>query len=194
MSLVWYSLVQAYDPLDQGDLVFNCPVASWQEGSVELAEGGATPSRLKDRVVLSLMDVVVMTQTCDLRHRKVSYVILCPHHPLAAYREAWEEDQTRRGQNATSRSWCRHLDDVIAGQVWNLSVLNSEEGEGYKADLRIVDFHEVFSLPRDFLESWLTKEGKDRIRLLPPYREHLSQAFARFFMRVGLPTEIHKDG
>jgi hypothetical protein len=24
------------------------------------------------------------------------------------------------------------------------------------------------------------------LRLLPPYREHLSQAFARFFMRVGL--------
>jgi hypothetical protein len=26
--------------------------------------------------------------------------------------------------------------------------------------------------------------------LLPPYREHLSQAFARFFMRVGLPVDI----
>ena len=30
----------------------------------------------------------------------------------------------------------------------------------------------------------------DRIRVLPPYREHLSQAFARFFMRVGLPQDI----
>jgi hypothetical protein len=29
-----------------------------------------------------------------------------------------------------------------------------------------------------------------RLRLLPPYREHLSQAFARFFMRVGLPVDI----
>jgi hypothetical protein len=24
----------------------------------------------------------------------------------------------------------------------------------------------------------------------PPYREHLSQAFARFFMRVGLPQPV----
>ena len=28
------------------------------------------------------------------------------------------------------------------------------------------------------------------LRLLPPYGEHLSQAFARFFMRVGLPVDI----
>ena len=25
---------------------------------------------------------------------------------------------------------------------------------------------------------------------MPPHREHLSQAFARFFMRVGLPIDI----
>jgi hypothetical protein len=33
-------------------------------------------------------------------------------------------------------------------------------------------------------------KDKKRIRLLPPYREHLSQAFARHFMRVGLPSGI----
>ena len=32
-----------------------------------------------------------------------------------------------------------------------------------------------------------------RLRLLPPYREHLSQAFARYFMRVGLPVDIDKE-
>jgi len=33
-------------------------------------------------------------------------------------------------------------------------------------------------------------EQGDGIRLLPPYREHLAQAFARFFMRVALPVDI----
>ena len=54
----------------------------------------------------------------------------------------------------------------------------------------VVDFHEVFSLPVHFLELWLSRGGNRRLRLLPPYREHLSQAFARFFMRVGLPVDI----
>ena len=29
-----------------------------------------------------------------------------------------------------------------------------------------------------------------KVRILPPYREHLAQAFARFFMRVGLPVDV----
>ena len=57
-------------------------------------------------------------------------------------------------------------------------------------ETRVVDFHEVFTLPRTFLESWLQQSGNQRLRLRPPYREHLSQAFARFFMRVGLPQPI----
>ena len=82
------------------------------------------------------------------------------------------------------------MNDIKAGQIWNLCLLNVEEGEGYNMDHRIVDFHEVFSLPRSFLESWMGAQKPERFRLCPPYREHLSQAFARFFMRVGLPTDI----
>jgi NADPH:quinone reductase-like Zn-dependent oxidoreductase len=55
---------------------------------------------------------------------------------------------------------------------------------------QVVDFHEVFSLPLDFLTAWVQAKGEPRLRLRPPYREHLSQAFARFFMRVGLPDDI----
>ena len=33
----------------------------------------------------------------------------------------------------------------------------------------------------------------NRLRLCPPYREHLAQSFARFFMRVGLPIDIPEE-
>ncbi len=56
--------------------------------------------------------------------------------------------------------------------------------------VRVVDFHDIFTLPRAFLESLLIERQLPWLRLLPPYREHLSQAFARFFMRVGLPQPI----
>jgi|GEM_PF-2963531 hypothetical protein len=36
-------------------------------------------------------------------------------------------------------------------------------------------------------------EHENVTRLLPPYREHLSQAFDHFFMRVGLPVPIEAD-
>jgi hypothetical protein len=56
----------------------------------------------------------------------------------------------------------------------------------------VVDFLELYTLPRGLLEALLRSRGVPRVRLLPPYREHLSQAFARFFMRVGLPQPIDK--
>jgi len=36
----------------------------------------------------------------------------------------------------------------------------------------------------------LRAENGETLRLLSPYKEHLSQSFARFFMRVGLPIDI----
>jgi len=56
----------------------------------------------------------------------------------------------------------------------------------------IVDFHRIYSLPKNYLRK-IAQEKEVRLRLLPPYREHLSQAFARYFMRVGLPVDIDKD-
>lgn len=56
-------------------------------------------------------------------------------------------------------------------------------------EICIVDFRYVSGLPGILLDNLVFKNPK-RLRLLSPYREHLSQAFARFFMRVGLPVEI----
>jgi hypothetical protein len=36
----------------------------------------------------------------------------------------------------------------------------------------------------------LRERQRPRLRLRSPYREHLSQASARFFMRVGLPRPV----
>ncbi|MBE0478052.1 hypothetical protein IBX65_02895 [Candidatus Aerophobetes bacterium] len=60
---------------------------------------------------------------------------------------------------------------------------------GFERGYTVVDFRSVYSVAFDFIVELAEKRGK-RLRLLPPYREHLSQAFARFFMRVGLPMDI----
>ena len=53
----------------------------------------------------------------------------------------------------------------------------------------VVDFREIFSLPIDYLKDHAVRLGP-RWRLKSPFLEHFSQAFARFFMRVGLPSSI----
>ena len=75
------------------------------------------------------------------------------------------------------------------GNVPGYHLLNKCEIDGFETDYLVVDFRSVYSVPFDFIMELVEKRGK-RLRLLPPYREHLSQAFARFFMRVGLPVDI----
>ena len=59
-------------------------------------------------------------------------------------------------------------------------------------DYHIVNFDIVEKIPVKALKKYARKI-KNRLRLLPPYREHLSQAFAKYFMRIGLPSDINRD-
>lgn len=188
---LWYEVVNANIELTQGDIILDCPVVRWASKSIE---PGAIDrfEILKSAIEVVLADVVVITQACDLEQHKVENAILCPHVSLDKYKEEWEAAMRAMSQNPTSKAWQRTCEDIKNGYIWNLSMLN----EGNVADLvlthRVVDFHDVFTLPRTFLESLMQSREQPRLRLRPPYREHLSQAFARFFMRVGLPTGITK--
>lgn len=53
----------------------------------------------------------------------------------------------------------------------------------------VVDFRQIYSLPFKFLQKKAESLGT-RKKLNSPYLEHFAQAFARFFMRVGLPSSI----
>lgn len=147
---------------------------------------------LTDLVRAFREDVVVMTQACDLEHKKVRNVVLCPHVSLNDFRRAWEEWMTSRGQAPSERAWKRACEDIANGYVWNQAFLNRFDHATLSSEVRIVDFHDIFTVPRAFLESLLHRRQTSRLRLLPPYREHLSQAFARFFMRVGLPQPVER--
>lgn len=188
---LWYEVVNANIELTQGDIILGCPVVRWASKSIEPSTVDSFEI-LKSAIEVVLADVVVITQACDLEQHKVENAILCPHVSLDKYKEEWEAAMRVMSQNPTSKAWQRTCEDIKNGYIWNLSMLN----EGNVADLvlthRVVDFHDVFTLPRTFLESLMQSREQPRLRLRPPYREHLSQAFARFFMRVGLPTGISK--
>ena len=111
-------------------------------------------------------DVVVMTQACDLEYEKVSNVVLCAHVSLAEHREMWAEEIKGKGHNPTDRAWRRYCEDIRDGYVWNLTILNAGSGESLTTEHRIVDFHEIYTVPRDFLEILLSQRQELRLRLL----------------------------
>jgi hypothetical protein len=189
MNNPWYEAVEADGTLTQGDLIVDCPILHWRDEAVVAGENSECEV-LRNAFDVVLCDVIVMTQACDLEHKKVRNVLLCPNLSLEDYRANYEETLKNSGNNPTERAWKSHCNDIREGFIWNMSILNPCTEGPVRISHRIVDFHEVFTVPREFLESLLSQRKAPRLRLLPPYREHLSQAFARFFMRVGLPVGV----
>lgn len=163
----WYDVAEAGD-LEQGDIIPNCPCFS-PEGPLE--SGEAISLRWQER------DLIVLSQSCDLMkgREKLSDVLLA---------SIWKPSELR-GHLATPKG----LEDARRGNLPSVHLLAQIDFAGLEPGVRVVDFRSVFTLPIDFLREQAAASVK-RLRLLPPYREHLSQAFARFFMRVGLPVDI----
>lgn len=194
----WYEEVAPDEPLLQGDLVENCPVLVFAElpKLEEVADTAALLKVLQTSAAIQQVRTIVMTQACDLAQGHVRNIILCPIYHLSEYRKQWEPKQKELGQNPTEKSWNRHTKEMSEGKIWNLTMLEQSKDDKMNVSIehQVVDFHEVFSLPVEFLTLWVRTAALPRLRLRPPYREHLSQSFARFFMRVGLPQNIKLGG
>jgi hypothetical protein len=166
----WYRIV-AGDDLEQGDVLESCPVFLPPEDLVGRSFDVA-PFRWEER------DVIVMSQTCDMveGREKVTEVLLCP---------LWSRSEVTSGYLTSSRG----MEDARRGNLPGFHVVAECSLTDFVREVRVVDFRRVYSLPLAFVRRQALALG-NRIRLLPPYREHLSQALARFFMRVGLPVDI----
>ncbi len=189
-SFPWYDEV-AYDaPVGQGDIVEECPVVVFNEmPTLPSADLTSIREALGKAVKIEPVRAIVMSQACDLANKEISNVSLCRLYHLSEYRKEWEVRERGRGQNPTNNSWTKKAEELRKGRFWSLTLLDAHRGS-LAMPHQVVVFHDVFSVPIEFLEAWLRAQRKPRLRLLPPYREHLSQSFARFYMRVGLPQDI----
>jgi hypothetical protein len=87
-----------------------------------------------------------------------------------------------------SKALKKELDSIMKGERPPVAMLEKHDGTP-KATRSLVSFQHVYSLPKQVLGRVAAK-ANPRLRLLPPYREHISQAFGRYFTRIGLPQDI----
>lgn len=167
----WYGLVEGRT-LEQGDLLFQCPVF------VPLMPSFPFVENQEVAFDVAYYDMIVMTQSCDLENNKLTEVVLCAH---------WNAEAAKQQDASLGKSGA--VAEIRKGHRPRYTLLNRCGLLDPSLGLRIVDCGKVFCLPLAFIEELAARQGP-RLRLLSPYREHLSQAFARFFMRVGLPQDI----
>jgi hypothetical protein len=141
-------------------------------------------------------DLIVLTQACDCEKQTCSVITFCPIFPI----QVWIEERVRREiysrilnnndspiDERTIAGWLKELvrEDKYLGMV-PLNHVSHPEQLGY-----FVNLAEPVALARDHVDEWRAKQKDgNRLRLCPPYREYLAQAFARMYMRVACPIDV----
>lgn len=180
MAYPWYGTIEHSDEIRQGDFILECPIIippsnfNFNTGDDEIP--------FNESLTIKALNTIVVSQSCDLENNKVEIVLVCPYYSLEEFIGSFpQSDQTGKGRQ-------KKLDALKQGNLPPYHLLNRDPSNGLE-DFSVVDFRNVYGVNFHFLKKYVASI-ESRVRLLPPYREHLSQAFARFFMRVGLPNDI----
>ncbi len=155
--------------LRQGDYLPDCYVPIFLDPVV-----GPDPQN----VPIDVFNLIVITQSCDLEQSKVRLVAVCPIFSI-------EDFEKRNPEFKKKGRW----NEVRKGRLEGLHMLGAQNNPTNNREAFVVDFREIYSLPFEYLVKH-AGELNSRWRLKSPFLEHFSQAFARFFMRVGLPSTI----
>jgi hypothetical protein len=170
------------DSLQQGDILLNCPVLIPPDCLPSSSSGKEIP------IDYQILNVVVMTQSCDLENKKVKLVAVCPVYQMSDYLKELPDHNKK-----TAKAVKAVFKTLKDGHAPTYHLLNQPPPSFTLREHLVVDFRNIHSIHIDAMPS-LVKEQAMRVRLNSPYTEHLSQAFARSFMRVGLPSNIESDG
>jgi hypothetical protein len=175
----WYSAAEDGE-IEQGEIITSCPMIlpvfdpSMSE-QLQQAQPGLTV-----RARSSSVDAIIMSQSCDIasgQKTSIRQVVLCPC-VIWSKIKADAKHYLNQGGN-------RKL--LNRGNLGAMMLLAESEVPALEQEKSVVFFADLFVLPIDFVRGTAMQRGS-WLRLQPPYREHVSQSFARFFMRVGLPV------
>lgn len=173
MGYEWYELLNDTGEITQGDIIKGCPVPL------------ISTIDIKDSIKaeITYVDGIILTQACDIENSKVDNIIICSITSKEDFEKNCKEKLKSKNEILNT------LERIRKGFEYPCHLINKYESDGFYEDYHIINFKDIYSVPIDVVKQVAKKNGL-RLRLLPPYREHLSQAFARYFMRVGLPVPI----
>ena len=172
----WFDIIENSSQIEQGDIITNCPI---------IIPPKDIATNNEPEIDVKLIDSIILSQSCDLENNKIQIVLVCPYFTLNDFIERLEGVRNKKQKDKV-------IDNLKKGYQTGYHLLEKPE-EVIQRDYIVVDFRNVYGIQIESLREIANKLER-RLRLLPPYKEHLSQAFARYFMRVGLPQNIKVEG
>ncbi len=174
----WYELIPGSTDLQQGDLLDNFPIVVLPPSLADISDENDSIS-LDDEIRVQRFNVIVATQSCDLVDPDDEQeVIVLPRYDYLPLSENWG---SIRGENGWG--------NLVRGRVVRAHLISNCDIPNHIFDYQVVDLQTIFSTSYGVLRR-VAENHAERIRLLPPYREHFAQAFGRQFTRIGLPLDL----
>lgn len=171
----WVQVNESEPTLRQGDYLPGCLVPIPVFDPTNFGKN----SEIQDvQIELNELDLIVLTQSCDLDNKKVAQVVLCAIYNISDFEENNEAFKKKGKWN-----------EVLRSRIEGLHLLASPTNPANNKEALVVDFRDIQTLPYEYVLKHASNLN-DRWRLKSPYLEHFSQAFARLFMRVGLPSAL----
>lgn len=167
MTTTIYSSISDAEPLSQGDVIDDCPVAvDW---AYDAAYGTYEAFAPRERVV-------ILTQACDLLQPRATGVLVAVVHSA--------QKLVERG--IVKANVVR--DHIRAHRVYGWYFLP----KGDLLDESLVNLRDLHTVPRSILDD-LVVQGKRVCRVTTPFREHMAQHFSITYSRIGLPAPYETE-
>lgn len=174
----WFRLFDTSKPLEQGVIL---------DGFEYLDVGSVNGESLRGENTLSKVtnDVIILTQSCDLVNTKTRNIHLCPIRKLSEVFDELEITSNSRKSGLFGEFKRGHYIDKFLTNICKSKAFNRRfYGEYY-----VVMFDQAVVVANSYVREFATQRRR-RLMLSAPYREAMAQAYGRYFMRVGTPTDI----
>jgi len=180
--------------LAQGDFLCACPVIVPLDTLRKPEKSKHGPPKAVQEIDASVREfnVVILTQDCDIPKPSTRHILVCEYKRLADV----QKDSAFFRDND-------NLENVRRGYIHRQHLLNKCLRDGLKEkyktdDLLVLNFNKIYSVPKELAIRHAAYCG-DRPRLKSPYKERMSQAFAKYFMRIAvddgkdIPAFVERD-
>ena len=178
----WYTEITEGSSLEQGDIIEECKILIPDESGYNALLGNPDSEETLEMKYIE-GNFIIMSKSCDLVNDKIESVILCP---IISFRKV-AEISPELVLKATKQKELLRKGNIPAYHLLEELLLKTTQVK----DFYCVSFKHIYSVPKSYICRVI--ENTTHFRLLSPYKEHLSQSFARYFMRVGLPLDISKE-
>lgn len=162
--------------VEQGDIFFDFPIPTFPDMQF--------PIQPKKSVVTEFeaYNCIVLTQSCDLEHKKISSVLL-------AELIDWPQQEAQGDIPGNSDARAKMRKEIAQGKRPGFILLPPCELE-VGLPWSVVQLAGIRTVDLDYISRYIDQSKPTRLRLASPLREYLSQSVGVFFMRVGLPDSI----